>query len=62
MEQTTSLSPRARARVCPHCESEYVARSRRQGFWGLPVIRLLGVHRYRCTECWRHFYGFSRNN
>lgn len=61
MEQTSSLAPRLRPRVCPHCDSEYVARSRRQGFCGLPLIRLLRVYRYRCTECWRHFYGFSRN-
>jgi hypothetical protein len=35
-----------------------VARSRRQGLLGLPLIRLFRVCRYRCTECWRHFYGF----
>ena len=50
---------RARSRHCPHCESEYVARSHRQGIWGLPLIRLLRIHKYRCTECWRHFRGFG---
>jgi hypothetical protein len=59
----TALARRARARQrqCPHCESVYVARSRRQGIWGMPVIRLFGVHRYRCTECWQRFHGFGRS-
>jgi DNA-directed RNA polymerase subunit RPC12/RpoP len=48
---------RARPRQCPHCESVYIARSRRQGIWGLPLVRLLRIHIYRCTECWRRFHG-----
>jgi len=62
-----SSSPEAEAstlsrkpRTCPHCDSTYVARSRRQGLWGMPVVRLLGVHIYRCTECWRRFHGIQR--
>lgn len=55
------LAPRARPRPrqCPRCESEYIARSRRQGIWGLPLIRLLRIHIYRCTECWRRFHGIG---
>lgn len=58
--QTVAVARRASARQCPHCASEYVARSRHRGIWGLPLLRLLRVYRYRCTECWRHFYGVSR--
>lgn len=55
----SALVPQARRRTrqCPHCESEYVTRSRRQGIWALPLIRLLRIHIYRCTECWRRFHG-----
>lgn len=56
---TTALL-RSNERTCPYCDSSYVARSRRQGLWGLPVVRLLGVHVYRCTECWRRFRAFQR--
>jgi len=56
----TALRPRTRERNCPYCESQYVARSRRQGVWGLPFLRLLGVHVYRCTQCWRRFRAFAR--
>jgi DNA-directed RNA polymerase subunit RPC12/RpoP len=60
MSPQAALAPRARSRQCPHCESHYVARSRRQGIWHWPLIRLLGVHLYRCTECWRRFHAFGR--
>ena len=60
MHSSTSLVSRPQPRTCPHCDSEYVARSRRRGFMGLPLLRLLRVYRYRCTECWRTFYGFAR--
>lgn len=58
---TSIIIPRSAPRICPHCESEYVTHSRRQGILALPLIRLLRICRYRCTDCWRHFYGFSRS-
>jgi DNA-directed RNA polymerase subunit RPC12/RpoP len=59
--ESSSIAPRVRLRQCPHCDSEYVTRSRHQGFLALFPIRWLRLHRYRCTECWRRFYGFSRS-
>jgi DNA-directed RNA polymerase subunit RPC12/RpoP len=59
-EADATLLARSKTRKCPYCESTYVARSRRQGLWGMPVVRLLGVHVYRCTECWRRFRAFQR--
>jgi hypothetical protein len=50
---------RSRQRQCPHCESVYVTRSRRQGVWNLPLVRLLRIHIFRCTECWRRFHGLG---
>jgi DNA-directed RNA polymerase subunit RPC12/RpoP len=60
LEADATLLARSKPRTCPYCESTYVARSRRQGLWGMPVLRLLGVHVYRCTECWRRFRAFQR--
>ena len=59
-EADVPLFARSKPRTCPYCDSTYVARSRRQGLWGMPVVRLLGVHVYRCTECWRRFRAFQR--
>jgi hypothetical protein len=58
--ESSSLAPHAHTRLCPHCDSHYVARSHRQGIWGLPLLRFLGVRRFRCTNCWQRFVGFSR--
>jgi DNA-directed RNA polymerase subunit RPC12/RpoP len=61
--QTTSLLPSApagRARRCPHCRGMAVTRSRRQGIWGLFILRWTRIHLYRCVDCWKRFHGLGR--
>jgi len=60
----TSLAPRSltRPRQCPHCRSTAVARSRRQGIWSLPLLRLTRIHIYRCQDCWHRFHGVGRQS
>lgn len=46
-------------RICPHCRSAEVRRSRRRGFVEHTILRALFLRPYRCQNCDGRHYGFK---
>jgi uncharacterized protein YlaI len=59
--ERSKLHNRPAARMCPHCHSPAVARSRvRGGLLGRTAGRLFGIRAYRCLDCWHRFFASAR--
>ncbi len=46
-------------RVCPHCGSHDVARSRHTGLAQALLHYLFRLRAYRCLDCFRRYYGYT---
>ena len=44
------------AHVCPDCESIWIIREHRAGFFERVILPLLRRRAYRCLDCHRRFY------
>jgi hypothetical protein len=46
---------------CPHCKSHNLRRSHRRGLWEGLILRIILRAPFRCGDCNKRFWGFSRD-
>jgi transposase-like protein len=44
---------------CPSCQSTAIRRSKRKGIFESFILSLTPVRPFRCTDCYRRFYGLT---
>jgi YgiT-type zinc finger domain-containing protein len=54
-----ALGMTGRGAHCPRCNSSKIHRSRRKGLVDRSLLRVLGVHAYRCKECDERYYSLG---
>jgi hypothetical protein len=47
-------------RSCPNCAGSDLRRSHRRNVLERYILRMIGLHPYRCTDCDERFYARSR--